>query len=158
MDSINDSDSSVAGNIIISISGAGTGDNTYVSKVMKENRQMKEHLRHIMRSKRPLRSQGKNARKRHCALSPEDLNNVFPIRGYIRLRVFPYIKMLRTGWNMFSTSPRSICQWWTKGVYLKNWVSPEDYWIDEGMPTYNISFSQHTASYKELMRQQLQCE
>ena len=93
MNSINDGDSSVAGNSVSSISGAGTGDNTYVSMVMRENKQMKEHLKHIMMSKRPRRSQGKNAKKRHCSLSPEDLNNVFAIWEYVRLKVFPYIKM-----------------------------------------------------------------
>ena len=61
MNSINDGDSSVAGNSGSSISGAGTGDNTYVSTVMRKNKQMKEHLKHIMMSKRPHRSQGKNA-------------------------------------------------------------------------------------------------
>ena len=77
MNSINDGDSSVAGNSVGSISGAGMGDNTFVSTVIRENKQMKEHLKHIMMSKRPLCSQGKNAQKRHCALSPEDLINVF---------------------------------------------------------------------------------
>ena len=118
MNAINDVDSSIAGNSVSSISGTGTGDNTYVSTVMKENKQMREHLRHVMMSKRPLRSQGKNARKRYCALSPEDLNNVFAIREYIRLIIFPYIKMKRTGWNMFSTSPKSICQRCIKRVYV----------------------------------------
>ena len=120
MNSINDGDSSVAGNSVRSISGAGIGDNTYVSTAMRENKQMKEYLRHIMMSKRPLRSQGKNARKRHCALFPDDLNNVFAIREYIRLRVFPYIKTKKTGWNAFSTSPKSICQRCFKRVCLKS--------------------------------------
>ena len=158
MNSINDGDSSVVGNSVSPISGAGTGDNTFVSTVMRENKQMKEHLKLIMMSKRPHRSQGKNARKRHCSLSPEDLNNVFAIREYVRLKVFPYIKMKKTGWNAFSTSPKSICQRYVRRVCLKSWVTPEDYWIDEGTPAYSIAFSQGTSSYKELMRQQLQCE
>ena len=36
MNSINDGDSSVAGNSVSLISGAGTGDNTYVSTVMRK--------------------------------------------------------------------------------------------------------------------------
>ena len=66
--------------------------------------------------------------------------------------------MKKTGWNAFGTSPKAICQRCIKRVCIKSWVSPKDYWVDEGTPTYSISFSQHTASYKELMRQQLQCE
>ena len=69
MNSINDGDLSVAGNSVSLISVVGTGDNTYVSTVMRENKQMREHLKHIMMSKRPLRSQGKNAQKRHCSFS-----------------------------------------------------------------------------------------
>jgi len=67
---------------------------------MKENRWMKEHLKHIMMSKRPNCAQGKNAWKRHHALCPEDLNNVFAIREYIKLVICPYIKMKKPGWTL----------------------------------------------------------